>query len=129
MALTIYLAQVIGLYLIIGGAAIMLRRTYFMPVVGAFVEERMLRMVIGVIELIAGLCLVVAHTVWSPLPAAIVSLVGWIMTLEGAFYLLASDAIVSRLINKFNTRAWYVWGGVFSIVVGLYLVGFGFTWL
>jgi hypothetical protein len=47
MPLTIYLWKVIGLGLIIMGAAIMIRRRYFIPVFGAFVEERLTRVALG----------------------------------------------------------------------------------
>jgi hypothetical protein len=74
--LTIYLSKVIGLGLIIMGAAIMIRRRYFIPVFGAFVEERLTRVVMSTVELLAGLFLVVGHNVWSPLPAAIIFVAG-----------------------------------------------------
>jgi len=127
METTVFLSKVIGLTLIIVGAAIILRRRYFLPVFAAFVEQRLVRAVVSMIELVAGLSLVV-HNVWTPLPAAIISLVGWMAVAEAAAYLLLPDALVGRLIGTFNTAGWYIVGGVLAIGVGLYLAGFGFAW-
>jgi hypothetical protein len=126
--LTIYLSKVFGIGLIIMGAAIAIRRRYFVPVFGAFVEERLLRVIVASIELIAGLFLIAAHNVWSPLPAAFISLFGWVAVIEGTAYLLLPDEPLERLLKTVNVPAWYLIGGLLTIVIGLYLAGFGFGW-
>jgi hypothetical protein len=120
------LAKAIGPFLVIVGAAIMLRRDYFIEVFGAYPRERLTRVVVSLAELLAGLFLVVAHNVWSPLPAAILTIIGWMAVIEGLVYLLLPDAGVGRFIGTFNTPGWYVAGGVLAIVVGAYLAAFGF---
>ncbi|MDQ8730876.1 hypothetical protein [Bradyrhizobium sp. LHD-71] len=110
------------------GAAIMIRRRYFVPVFGAFVEERLTRVVMSTIELLAGLFLVVAHNVWSSPPAAIISLLGWLAVIEATAYLILPDDLVEKVIGTFNTPAWYLGGGLFAIMIGVYLAGSGFGW-
>jgi len=129
MELTILLAKVIGLYLIIGGASIMLRERHFIPVVGAFVEERLTRLIVGMLELIAGLFLVVAHTNWSSLPAGILTVFGWALVIEGTLYLILPDESIEKMIKRMNVTGWYIAGGIFAIALGTYLAGFGFGWL
>src|SRR5690242_3019597 len=97
MTSTILLSQVFGLYFIIVGAAIVIRRRYFLPVFGAFIEERLTRAIVALIELLAGLFLVVMHNDWSSMPAVIISLLGWITTVEGSAYLLLSDEFVEKM--------------------------------
>lgn len=126
MELTVYLSQVLGLFLIICGVAIMVRRSYYAPVVGGFVEDRLTRMIVGVLELLAGLFLATAHTDWSSLPASIITTIGWLLVVEGTGYLLLSDAQVRAVIKMANTRAWYVAGGCLSIILGAYLAFYGF---
>src|SRR5688500_16061919 len=87
MALTIFLAKVIGIVLVVTGAAILVRRHYFLPVFGAYVEERLVRTTMSMIELLAGVFLVVGHNVWSPLPAAIITVLGWMAVFEATVYL------------------------------------------
>jgi hypothetical protein len=127
METTVLLSKVLGLTLVIVGAAIVLRRRYFLPVFAAFVEERLVRTVVSMVELVAGLFLVV-HNVWTPLPAAVLSLLGWMAVAEAAMYLLMPDAVVERIIGTFNTARWYMVGGLLAMGVGLYLAGFGFGW-
>lgn len=126
MELTLYLSQVLGLFLIICGIAIMARRSYFAPVVGGFVEDRLTRMIVGVLELLAGLFLAVAHTDWSTLPASIITAIGWLLVAEGTAYLLLSDRQMTAIIKMANTRAWYVAGGCLSVLLGAYLAFYGF---
>lgn len=128
MELTILLAKVFGLYLIIGGASIMLRERYFMPVVGAFVEERLTRLVVGILELLGGLFLVVSHTDWSSVPAGIITVFGWVLVIEGTLYLILPDESVEKVIKALNSKYWYILGGALAIFLGTYLAGFGFGW-
>lgn len=123
---TILLAKVFGLYMLISGVAIWGRQRFFAPVLGAFAEDRALRIVVGAIELVFGLFLVNIHNVWGTLPESIITLFAWAMLLEGAFYLVASDATVEKMIKKFTRKAWFMWGGIVAIALGLYLAGFGY---
>jgi len=129
MALTVLLAKVLGLFLVIVGAAIMLRRRYFLPVFGVYPEQRLVRAVVSMAQLLAGLFLIVMHNVWWPLPAALITIIGWMVVIEAGIYLLLPDDMVSRFIRTFNTAAWYVFGGVLAIAVGAYLAAFGFGWI
>lgn len=126
--LTILLAKVFGLYLIIGGIAIWAREREFIPIVGAFVHDKLTRLVIALLELLGGLLLVNTHNLWATLPESIVSIFGWCLLLEGMFYMLANDTTVEKLIKSFNNRAWYTVGGIFSVLLGVYLAGYGFGW-
>jgi hypothetical protein len=126
MTSTILLSQVFGLYFIIVGAAIVIRRRYFLPVFGAFIEERLTRAIVALIELLAGLFLVVMHNDWSSMPAAIISLLGWITAVEGSAYLLLPDEFVEKMFRALNTTSWYAVSGLLSVLGGLYLAGYGF---
>ena len=128
MATTVYLSKVFGISLVIIGAVIMIRRRYFIPAIGAFVRERLVRTITAFIELLAGTFLIVGHNVWSPLPAAIISLLGWIAVIEAIAYLLLPDAVLERAISVLNTETVYLVGGLLAIALGIYLTGFGFGW-
>ena len=128
MELTVYLSKVFGIALIVMGAAMLARRRYFAPVFGAFVVERLLRAIVAFMEMLAALFLLLAHNMWSPLPAAIVTLLGWAALIESVAFLLLPDQSVERLFQLVNKPGWYVGGGLISILVGIYLTGFGFGW-
>ncbi len=129
MELTVLLSKVFGIYLLIGGVAIWTKRAYFAPVLGNFAHDPLMRLVVGTIELTAGLFLVLSHNIWTSAAASIVSLFGWMLVLEGAFYMIAKDKVVEGMIRMLNVRAWYAFGGIFAFILGLYLCAFGFGWL
>lgn len=126
MPMTVLLSKVLGIFLVIVGAAILLRRRYYLPVYGAFVRERLLRAVTSLAEILAGLFLVVLYDEWSSPPAAILSLIGWMALLEGLMYTLLPDDFLEKFFNIFNTPAWYVAGGLLAIATGTYLAASGF---
>ena len=129
MGSTVLLAKVLGPFLMVVGAAIMVRRDHFIEVFAAFPEERLTRAVMSLAELLAGLFLLAVHNVWTPLPAAIVTTIGWLAIVESLAYLLLPDAAVGRLIATFNTPGWYIAGGTLALAVGAYLTAFGFGWI
>lgn len=127
--LTILLAKVLGVYLVVIGIALFARRKYFLAVFAGFVENRLLRMVVAIAELVAGLFLVLTHQIWSSWPAGIITFFGWAMVVEGVAYLFVPDRWINKMFRLFNTKVWYFVGGILAVVIGLYLisVGFGIT--
>lgn len=123
---TLLLAKVLGIFLLIVGVTLLLRRNYYVPVFAGFVRERLTRVVVSLAEILAALLLVMTHNDWSSLPAAIISALGWMALAEGGAYLVLPDQILDRFIATFNTPGWYVAGGVLAIVTGLYLAAHGF---
>jgi hypothetical protein len=69
------------------------------------------------------------HNGWSPPAAAIITIIGWLVVIEAAIYLLLPDDLVGRFIGTFNTEGWYIAGGLLSIALGIYLAAFGFGWI
>lgn len=126
MELTLLLAKVFGIYLIVGGIAIWTRRRFFMPVLGNFAHDPLIRLIVGTLELVGGLFLVLTHNVWASAPASLVTLFGWMLAVEGAFYMIASDEVVDRMFSLLNRPWWYTVGGIFAVLTGLYLTAYGF---
>lgn len=124
--LTVLLSKVLGLFLFLIGIAVALRRDYFIPVVATFVEARLMRFVLAVLELLGGLFLVVGYNDFSSGPAAIITLLGWLAVVESLAYMLLPDRVLQQLIAAINNPSWYLGGGVVSIVLGLYLAAHGF---
>lgn len=104
----------------------MARREYFIPLISTFVKERLTRLLISVIELVAGLFLVVTHNDFSSLPAGIISFFGWIAVIESVIYFTAPDRTLQKMISRLNSPRLYIFGGCASIVIGLYLANYGF---
>lgn len=128
METTILLSKVLGLFIIIVGVVVMVRKEYFIPLISVFVKERFTRLVMSIVELMAGLFLVVTHNDFSTGPATIITLFGYVAVIEGILYLITPDKTLQTLISKFNNPKIYLFGGLASVVVGLYLANAGFGW-
>lgn len=126
---SILLARVLGLFLLIVGALMLVRRRDLLPVFASYPEQRLLRVVVSMMEILAGLFLVIAHNQWSPPPAAAITVIGWLVLLEGLLYLALPDDLVGRFIATFNTEGWYIAGGLLSIAADAWLAAFGFGWI
>jgi hypothetical protein len=122
----LFLGQVFGLYFIIIGIAVMIRHKYLLPVIGMFAEEKFDRFFISMVEIIAGLFFLLSFQEWGSFYEGLISLFAWLILLEGILYLFLPDRAVEALISFLNVKAWYVFGGLLSVIIGAYLAGTGF---
>jgi uncharacterized membrane protein HdeD (DUF308 family) len=124
----IFLAQMFGIYFVIVGAIVLMRRKALLPAIDGLQQDRALMMIIGAIELVAGIGLALAYPVVSLSPVGLLSLVGYIMAIEGILY-LGGGAFMQKIIRRFNSKRSFILGGIVSIVLGLYLLNYGFALL
>lgn len=126
MDLSIFLAKLFGLYFLIAGGIIMLRQKSFMPIVTEFFGSKPLIMLVGLVELVAGIAIAVAHPYATPDWRGVITLIGYWMIVEGIVYLASPYAKLHRMLRHFNTPTWYTSGGLVAVVLGAYLAGKGF---
>lgn len=119
MDLSIFLAKVMGLYLVIGGVATLINYKTFRDAVKDFAKSRIIPLLSGVLALMIGLLLVVSHNVWEGGWPVIITVIGWLAVLEGILYLVFPGAL--KWIAKKITSTWYVVFGVVYILLGAYL--------
>jgi uncharacterized protein YjeT (DUF2065 family) len=127
MSLTLLLAKVFGIALIAIGIALIVYRDLYAQMTREFVQQRLLRTVISFAEMVVGLFIVIGHNVWSPLPAAIITAMGWVFLLEGSAYILQPEKWTQRLLNFANRPQFFIACGVIGIVLGIYLADYGFA--
>lgn len=125
----IFFAQLFGLYFIITGALVAIRRCSIMPAVSDLGNNRGLVLVLAFIELAAGLALVLVYPAVSFELTGIISLIGWVMVVESLLYLALPANIIRKFIRWFNKPSWYVAGGILSILIGVYLAAIGFAFI
>jgi hypothetical protein len=126
MLTTLLLARIIGVYMVIGGAAVLADRRRIMLAVVALTKERFAQLMAGVFALFVGLIIINIHTDWSSLPAAVISLMGWLALLKGIAYLLLPASTMEKMMQSFMDRKWFMIDGLLVIVIGAYLAGFGY---
>ena len=126
MELSIFLAKLFGLYFLIAGGIVMLRQKSFMPIVTEFFGSKPLIMLVGAVELIAGLAIAIAHPYTTPDWRGVITLIGYWMIVESIVYLSSPYTKLHKLLRNFNTPTWYTSGGLVAVVLGAYLAGKGF---
>ncbi len=126
MDLSIFLAQLFGLYFLIAGVIVMFRQKSFMHIMTDMLGSRGFLMVVALCQLFAGLSLVLAHPVFSADWKGLITLIGiWIMV-EGVFYMTMPYTRLVKFVRMFSTPTWFTSGGLLSIALGAYLTGKGF---
>lgn len=127
MKLTLLLAKVFGIALIAISIALIVYRDHYAQITRDFLQQKLLRTVISFSEMVVGLFIVIGHNVWSPLPAAVITLLGWMFVFEGAAYLLQPERWTVRFINAVNRPQFFIASGVIGLVLGIYLADYGFA--
>lgn len=121
-----YLARVIGLYLVLVSAAMLINLPLFLNQVSLLIQNASLMYFAGFTTMILGLLLVVGHNIWEWSWRLIVTLFGWIVLLKGVsllFYPQFLGMLSVRFVND-ATLAYYV--AVIDLVLGLVLCYNGF---
>jgi len=121
MELSLLLGKVVAIYLIVIGISLLARQGMWMHVVKKFMKSSTLITVVAMAELILGLLIVISHNIWVQSWVVVVTLIGWIMVIEGAAYLLLPQDSMKGLIRSFNKPMWYRVCGIVSLALGLYL--------
>jgi len=127
MELSILLAKVMGIYLVVAGVGVFLKQSSIRQAVNDFYKNDFLAYLAGAFTLILGLLVVLNHNIWESSWVVIVTILGWIILLKGAMYLLLSESVMKKLTGIFNNKSMYGLWSVIVIVLGAYLIYKGFA--
>jgi len=125
METSIFLAKVIGLVSVISTTAILVRYKESLAFEAEAVQSPLFVYTSGFLILILGVLLVVSHSVWTLDGRLVITLVGWLILLKGAGRIFFPNA-VRRLIEKKRDNRKFILGEVVVLLVGLYLLYYGF---
>ncbi|HEY4502522.1 MAG TPA: hypothetical protein VJH21_01690 [Candidatus Paceibacterota bacterium] len=124
--LTLFLAQVMGVYLVVVGLSLMLYPKRTSRAIHEVADDYLMPYLGGAVALIVGLLVVLSHNVWDDLTTSLVSLMGWAALVKGALMFLLPHNSFSDLAKKFSTgNACVTWGAI-TTAIGFYLVYIGF---
>ena len=121
MNTSIFLAKLIGPFALVVGLGILINRTTMRAVADEFIRNRALIFLAGLITMPAGLAIVLTHNVWVADWPVLITVLGWLATITGAFRLIApQDAI------KFGRRVYdqpngplvgaAIWAGIGAVL-------------
>ena len=125
----IFLAKLFGLYFLIIGVIILVRRKAVMPAVTELTSNRPVLLTIAIVEIGAGLALALAYPTITWNIDGIFSVIGYMLLVEGVIYLASPYRTTQKFIKSFNRSEWFMMGAVASVLIGAYLVAYGFQLL
>jgi uncharacterized membrane protein len=124
MDTSIYLAKLIGIYLMVTGLAWFIRRDAMRALAEDYVRHPFAIGFSGVVALALGLAIVIGHNVWTGWPI-IITLLGYVMLAKGILRLYAPDQDRS-VLGLVEGNGAYVLGGV-ALALGIVLTVLGFV--
>ena len=127
MQTSVFLAKLIGPFALLLGLAMLINRARFQTLSKEFLDCPALIFLSGVITFPAGLAIVLTHNVWVADWPVIITIIGWLTAISGAFRLVAPEGTV-----RFGRRAYerpngVLFGGLFWVVLGAILCFFGYV--
>ena len=120
---TIFLGRLIGLYCLLIGLTMVVRKQAMIEMVTELMHNPPAAWLAGLLALTAGLAMVLGHNVWSggALPV-VVTLVGWMALLKGIlFLLLPPDAEAGVFLQALHYEQLFYMYTAISLLLGLYL--------
>ena len=126
MDLSLFLAKLIGVYLIIMSLFLFVRRDLLKTVASDLANNSALLAVTGALNLIFGLLIVFTHNIWEWNYKVLITLFGYLGVVAGLVRLFVPEWS-KNMIRSMGDTAFVVYGVVF-LVIGLFLayIGFGF---
>ena len=127
MTLTAYIAQLLGLYLVLSGVLMIVREQAMMVLVPKFVDSPPFLYFLGSLRVLIGLAIVLAHNMWIGTLGTVMIAFGWVTLLRGiAMLLLPAETERKILIIFSRGNVWYA-TAIIAIVLGGWLAYAGFT--
>ena len=126
--LSLFLAKLIGLYLILVAGAMLLNKKDISLLFGVYTKNPKAIYLTGIVDAMIGLALVLSHNIWTWDYRVVITIVGWLLLLRGAGRMLAPDAVAKSLLKfKKIGQGPILAMLVFLLLVGVYLAYMGLT--
>lgn len=126
MNISIFLSQVLGIYLVFISIAFVMREEKLQNLMLNILSNSELMLISGFIALILGILLVVAHNVWVMDWRVIITLIGWLALFKGASIILYSDWVMRMSQQWMDNKVVYFGTFLFVFLIGSILIYFGY---
>ncbi len=127
MNTSIAIAQFLGILLAVMGLSVVTDRKNIAAALEKTVQDRGFLWLWGFLILSMGAVLVVLNNIWaSGLLALLITILGWLTLIKGAFLLLFPNSAVS-VYKWANRDGILIFGGIVAFVLGLILLYKGFV--
>lgn len=127
MDLSIFLAKVLGLYLVIISITLFVHKKVIKTIMTNVKTSPSLLFLTGILSLLFGLFLVNLHDTWEMDWRIILNVLGWLFLINGIFRILLPQISI-KILNFFSkhNNAYYLCA-VVTLLIGVYLTFYGFV--
>ena len=122
-----YLAKLIGPVMITIGLSVLLNGGAFRTLAEQFLHSYALIFLAGVLTLVAGLALVLAHNVWVSDWRVIITILGWLAVIGGVIRVVLPQQVEAIGVRMFDYPATPMAAGTFMLLTGAVLSYFGYV--
>ncbi|MGB2629916.1 MAG: hypothetical protein WBD24_00735 [Candidatus Omnitrophota bacterium] len=127
MDVSIFLAKLIGPYLIIVSVGVLLNLEFYRKMVDDFVKNAAVLYIGGVLALFFGLLLVLFHNKWTLSWTLIITIMGWIGILKGVWLIVFPKMMAKISIEYFKKTAVLIVHLAIVFILGVILTVMGFV--
>ena len=127
METSFFLAKLIGPVLIVIGSGLLVKPTDFREMATDFLASRAMIFLSGLLTLVAGLAIVLAHNVWEFNWPVIITILGWLSVGGGVFRILFPDSVQSMGKSMLSKPTMMTVSGAIQILLGLWLCYIGYV--
>lgn len=125
MELSLFLAKVLGLYLVIFGLALLYNRASMVKAVNEVFSNSGCALLLAIMTLIVGILLVVSHNVWVMAWPVAITILAWLILLKGVMRLYC-PAKAKAWMKKIESGKVYYTITTIALLLGAYLTYIGF---
>jgi len=121
-----YLARLIGPVALAMGACVVLNGATFRLMAGQFLASYALIFLAGLLTLIAGIAIVLAHNVWTRDWRVIITIFGWLAIVGGAVLIVFPELVASLGVAMLAQTGALLFIGLGIVILGAVLSYFGY---
>lgn len=125
MGLSIFLAKLIGLYLLIVAAIWIFRKDQFDKSIRDIASSRGLIVLSGVMSLLSGLAIAIGHSIWQFSWIGLITLLGYLMIIQGVVRLIFPEKLQTHMLEIMDKGYWAFIA--IMIILGGFLTYSGFV--
>ena len=125
MELSIFLAKLLGIYLIIIALDMLFRIREVEASVKDFASSKGLIAFSGSTSIFVGLIIILMHPFYDWNWMGLITILGWLLVIRGIMRFLCPTYMHKRLVPLFHGRYWLI--GLILLIIGIYLAYMGFT--
>ncbi len=125
MELSLYLAQLLGVVLVVIGLSLLIKINFYQKMYQKIVKDEVMLVFFGILALVVGTAVVLVHNIWESSWVVIITIFGWVGVIKGVMLLLLPGETGQMTSKWFKGKGLLIAAGLFYLILGLVLGYFG----